>query len=99
MTTFDTGTLDDMSVSDVISVDLENMKAILGVKSRASVYRSIDAGEIPAPFERRPLKWTIGQLRDWRLKRSLQANAKALAIRDKMTVRGGSIFDDALAST
>ena len=28
MTTFDTGTLDDMSVSDVISVDLKNMKTI-----------------------------------------------------------------------
>lgn len=98
MTTFDTGTLDDMSVSDVISVDLENMKAILGVKSRASIYRSIDSGDIPPPARTRPLEWTIGQLRDWRLRKSLAANERAWSLRTKMRERKPSTLEDVLAS-
>lgn len=92
------GALDDPAIPDAFAVGLEGIKSIIGKKSRSSIYRKIEAGDIPPPAQTHPIEWTVGQLRDWRLRKSLEANERAWSTRAKIRARKGSSVEDVLAS-
>lgn len=70
------GALDDTSIPDYVGVDAEGIMRIFGWTNRTSINKNLGK-RIPPSLDCHRYEWTIGQLRDWRMKRGLLANQEA----------------------
>lgn len=82
MIEFNENTLDDVSVPDFTSVDAEAIMKIFGWRNRNTITRQVGK-MIPPPTGKRNRKWTVGQLRDWRVRIGIQANERAARLNEE----------------
>lgn len=69
--------LENPEVPDAQALDTEDVQKIFGWADNTRVSKNIGT-KLPPPFERRPLLWTVGQIRDWRVRRGILENRKAI---------------------
>lgn len=70
------GALDDPAIPDFVGVSQEQLMRIFGWTNRTTIAKNIGK-RIPPSHDDGRNEWTIGQLRDWRIRRGLLANRKA----------------------
>lgn len=71
------GALDDPAIPDYVGVDCAAIMKIFGWTRKETVTRAIGRKEIPPSIVPRRNRWTIGQLRDWRMRRGILTNREA----------------------
>lgn len=93
--------IDDPATPDYVVLDVNAMMAYLGVKTRVSVAQAVQKKVIPPSMHNGHPRWTVGQVREWRILRGRIENAKAIqkeiAFSGLSAAAATSIFDRALA--
>lgn len=71
------GALDDPGIPDYVSLDGAAIRKIFGWSTSSAITRAIGRKEIPPSIVPNRHQWTVGQLRDWRIRRGILANREA----------------------
>lgn len=71
------GALDNPAIPDYVSVDGKAIRKIFGWATSSAIARAIGRKEIPPSIVPNRHQWTVGQLRDWRIRRGILANREA----------------------